>query len=216
MTARARGFHREATKRCSKTAKDGYHSCPHGMLLPSKPLSPGKPIPRSTTRIKARNTKRKGSRFPRRRCPAYKEFVRTFGCHVAGLTMTRPGPKGQVVKQHICYGAVTFAHLFKTVAGGAPDYGQGAPLCMGAHTQGKYCQEHNREAFWQWYGLDRNVVAQHYRRLFDEQHPERHASRDAAINREKLALEYAALPLDQNQPSPGSVPQPTQRRGGNE
>jgi hypothetical protein len=82
------------------------------------PLKRGKP-PQRKTRVKARNAKRGGSRFPKRRDPAYCEWVRGFACCVrACLTGAR----------------MECAHVKSRGAGGG-DIGNCVPLCFSHHDQ---------------------------------------------------------------------------------
>jgi hypothetical protein len=76
------------------------------------PLKRGKP-PQRKTRVKARNAKRGGSRFPKRRDPEYREWIRTLDCLVGDL---------------MCHGGVECAHV-KTRGAGVDDRGNCVPLC---------------------------------------------------------------------------------------
>ena len=85
---------------------------------------------RRKTRIKARNAKRGGSRFPKRRDPAYCAWIRTLPCllcdNLAVLDWIDAGKP--------CGGPVECAHVRSRGAGG-PDVANTVPLCRKHHRQ---------------------------------------------------------------------------------
>jgi hypothetical protein len=92
----------------------------------STPLARTGRLPRRT-RIKARNAKRGGSRFPKRRDPAYCAWIRTHPCVAAGRGDWIDGGKP-------CAGRVECAHVVSRGAGG-PDVANTVPLCTRHHRE---------------------------------------------------------------------------------
>ena len=84
----------------------------------STPLARTGRLPRRT-RIKARNAKRKGSRFPKRRDPAYCAWIRTLPC---------------TADTAWCSGRIECAHVVSRGAGG-DDRGNTVPLCLRHHRE---------------------------------------------------------------------------------
>ena len=80
---------------------------------------------RQHTRIQPRNAKRKGSMFPKRRDPAYQEYLRGSACYLrqAGLRSS-----------HSCWGDVQLCHITSRGAGGY-DQANIVPMCAGAHDE---------------------------------------------------------------------------------
>ncbi len=73
----ARAFHPVATKRCPKTAKDGFHACPNA-------IPRGEPVKRSQTPVKKRRS------TPRRQvgtCPELRAWTRLQPCFFSGKTV---------------------------------------------------------------------------------------------------------------------------------
>lgn len=113
------------------------------MLRPVPKPSGGKRAPKGLkrTRMKARNTKRKGSAFPKGRDKAYRDWVRLENpCLLRGAVIGAAFSLHDVSQglawrgwKHVCWGANTPAHVGKHQATGAPDFGRLVPLCQAAH-----------------------------------------------------------------------------------
>lgn len=87
------------------------------------------------------------SRFPGRRNPAYRAWVRTLGCVLAGKLVTaRFSLRDQLDPleavgltrisfrwRHVCWGPIDPVHVNETQARGAYDVGEIVPLCRAAH-----------------------------------------------------------------------------------
>jgi hypothetical protein len=101
------------------------------------PLKRGKP-PQRKTRVKARNAKRKGHRFPKRRQPACLEWVREMPCCNCGW----PGP--------------SHPHHVKTRGAGGPDVGNLVPLCPFCHSE---LHTMGRRSFALMYEIDLAAIA---------------------------------------------------------
>lgn len=102
-------------------------------------IAPGA-SPKRKTRVKPRNAKRKGSRFPKQRDKAYTDWIRTLPCTVAGKA---------------CWGPIDPAHVNKTRAQGAPDRGEVVPLCRFHHQW----QEGQTRYFNHLHGVELAVIA---------------------------------------------------------
>jgi hypothetical protein len=102
-------------------------------------LKRGKP-PQRKTRVKARNAKRKGHRFPGNVDEAYREWIRSLPCQLA-----RPS----------CFGPVQPAHVQTRGAGGL-DRGNIVPLCA-MHHQRQHLL--GIKSFQRVYGLDLAAIA---------------------------------------------------------
>ncbi len=86
------------------------------------PLKRGKP-PQRKTRVKAKNAKRKGSRFPHRRDPEYREWIRSLPCTVEASAWANR-----------CDDVIECAHV-RTRGAGGDDRGNTVPLCRWHHRQ---------------------------------------------------------------------------------
>jgi hypothetical protein len=115
------------------------------------PLKRGKP-PRRKTRVKARNAKRGGHRFPHNVDEAYRDYIRALPCVARSIAY----------RTH-CFGRVVCAHL-KTRGSGGLDRGNTVPLCVRHHAE----QEGNTAGFNERYGLDLAAIAA---KLADEYRP---------------------------------------------
>jgi len=123
------------------------------------PLQRGTTPLARTTRMAKRNAKRKGSRFPRRRDPAYCAWIRTLGCPFDRATMRFEPPTaeiGWILLHKDCGGPVECAHVKSRGAGG-DDVGNTIPLCRRHHRE-----QHDRgiQSFQDLYGLDMAGFAQ--------------------------------------------------------
>jgi hypothetical protein len=88
------------------------------------PLRRSSPLPRGETPIKKRNAKRGGSRFPKRRDPAYCAWIRTLPCLLREVLTADWRPA--------CAGRVECAHVQSRGAGG-DDVANTVPLCTHHH-----------------------------------------------------------------------------------
>jgi hypothetical protein len=100
--------------------------------------------PLRKTRMKSRNAKRKGSAFPKVRDAKYRRWIwtenecllrahpirRRFSEHDMVWPNWNANPRDLI---HVCWGAVTPAHVGEHQARGAPDFGVLVPLCEAAH-----------------------------------------------------------------------------------
>lgn len=104
------------------------------------------PVPKPEPRIKApKPLKARGrSRFPEMRDDGYRgEVKRLYQCALYGVLtwkqigcrdIERPQPERSTMRyEHVCWGALEFAHVFKTQGMGAGDIGEGVILCAAAH-----------------------------------------------------------------------------------
>jgi hypothetical protein len=104
--------------------------------------------------------------------PFTKWVVEHLPCAVAGLVGRRTLKDGRTISWlHECRGPNTFAHCYRKRAQGVGDKGQGANLCLGAHTLGANNQEDHRDEFWGWYSLDRDDVVKKTDAAYDAAHP---------------------------------------------
>ena len=112
----------------------------HNSTLPASDT----PLPRGK-RINPRNAKRKGSRFPKRRDPAYCAWIRTLPCAARDGYWQFPNERTRR-----CAGRIECAHV-RTRGAGAYDTGETLPLCVSHHRQQHHMGLHSFE---QLYGLD--------------------------------------------------------------
>jgi hypothetical protein len=112
------------------------------------PLKRGKP-PQRKTRVKARNAKRGGSRFPKRRDPAYREWIRSLPC------AARDALAPYLPTLSRCYGIIECTHVKSRGAGG-DDFGNCIPLCTGHH---RHQHDWGIMAFANYYKLDLAAIA---------------------------------------------------------
>jgi hypothetical protein len=94
---------------------------------PHKNPHTSSPLPRGETPIKKRNAKRGGSRFPKRRDPAYCAWIRTLPCLLVGES---PFAGARIT----CAGRVECAHV-RTRGAAGDDRGNTVPLCTRHHRQ---------------------------------------------------------------------------------
>lgn len=97
------------------------------------------------TRMASRGPRTKksgGSAFPKVKNPAYRAWIRSLACLLAGrFTERRITPNdsrwafrvGPTEWRHICWGRIECAHVNETQARGAGDVGECAPLCAASH-----------------------------------------------------------------------------------
>lgn len=117
-------------------------------------LQRGKPMKRGTTPMKQRNATRGGSSFPKQRDDAYRRWIRTENaCLLRGAVTLRRLSIHDIDHydgvQHMCWGAITPAHVGKHQATGAADFGRCVPLCQAAH---QFYDEHRHAwARYTWY-----------------------------------------------------------------
>lgn len=106
-------------------------------------LKRGKPLSRAT-RLKARPG---GSRFPKRRHPEYRRWIRAQPCILTQwltaqrLTANDLGA-GPGFWRHLCWGPIDPAHVGEKQSRGAYDLGRVVPLDRAAH---RFYDEHRRE-----------------------------------------------------------------------
>ena len=101
-----------------------------------------------TTAIRKRNP-RKGSRFPKRRDPAYCAWIRTLPCLCSPPDVV--GMDGEAS----CAGRVECAHVVSRGAGG-DDRGNTVPLCTRHHRRQHMA---GIRSFQAWYSLDLAAIA---------------------------------------------------------
>ena len=109
--------------------------------------------------MRKRNAKRKGSRFPKRRDPAYCAWIRTLHCEAqdgAWIDGCRP-----------CAGAIECAHVVSRGAGGA-DFGNCVPLCRSHHRQQ---HDFGIKTFQRMYGLYLPDIAAALALAYDPEEP---------------------------------------------
>jgi len=102
-------------------------------------LKHGKPLQR--TRMKSRGPRMKksgGAAFPKVKNPAYRTWIRSLDCLLAGCrtaVQISPFDRRWWGDQwfHVCFGRIQCAHVNETQARGAADVGECVPLCGAAH-----------------------------------------------------------------------------------
>lgn len=99
-------------------------------LVRTTPLRRSSPLSRGETRIKAKNAKRKGHRFPKPVCEPLREFVRSLPCVLARRGAWRPALIWS--SRFACEGRTECAHLKSRGSGGA-DRENMIPLCTRHH-----------------------------------------------------------------------------------
>lgn len=132
-----------------------------GKLSRRTPLKRGtKPLTRSG-RIKTKGK----SRFPKRRVPAYVDWIRSLPCNCAGKLVEEPGDPFRMVI--LCKRRVEAAHIRSRGAGG-DDRGNLIPLCGNHHGE-----QHAKgiRSFATKYRLDLAAEAQRLDALYAETHP---------------------------------------------
>lgn len=89
--------------------------------------------------------------------PHFLAFIRRLPCLGAGLQSTASG------HVHQCSGRVEAAHMGWGAGRGqkAPDETAG-PMCVNLHRTGKYANEVLRKKFWEFWGLDREILIRRY------------------------------------------------------
>ena len=106
--------------------------------------------------------KRKGkSRFPKRRCKLFTEWIKGFPCSVVAR-------RGAVYGEHCNLGPVDPAHVCGTRNTGAYDVGEVVPLCRLHHQE----QEGRTTRFNAKYGLNLQSLAREWGRRWREQQGE--------------------------------------------
>ena len=112
-------------------------------------------LPR-TARMKSVNRKRGGSSFPKQRDRVYRHWIWTENpCMLAGKPTLEPMSTHDKPHKswwvqgawmdtylHVCWGAMTPAHVGEHQAQGAPDFGVLVPLCKAAH---QFYDEHREQ-----------------------------------------------------------------------
>lgn len=115
---------------------------------------PAKSEPKARRRLRPRNARRKGSSFPAQRDDAYRAWIRTENACLLRGSVTQKRLSLHDLDwydgvRHICWGAITPAHIGKHQATGAPDFGRCVPLCKAAH---QFYDEHRHAwARYTWY-----------------------------------------------------------------
>lgn len=144
----------------------------HTRLETRTRLTRSSPLPRGETPIRKRNAKRNGSRFPKRRDPAYCAWIRSLDCVARGTESAARrynnlrlahGQEAIVAVEpwlilfgvRDCCGPVECAHVVSRGAGG-DDVANTVPLCRAHHRQ-----QHDKgiETFQRFYTLDLAAVA---------------------------------------------------------
>lgn len=119
--------------------------------------------PKARKPMNARNAKRDGSMYPKRRDRRYRRWVwQENPCLLEGkVTRGRltdhdvPSSVHPACFQHRCWGVITPAHVGEHAAQGAPDVGVLVPLCQAAHD----FYDHRRTEWAKVTGLDERKMA---------------------------------------------------------
>lgn len=89
------------------------------------------------SRMRAYNSRRKGSAFPKVRNKPYCRWICENACLLAGRLTTVRFTANDLSNAgaffHVCWGPIDPAHVGEHRSQGAPDFGMVVPLCRAAH-----------------------------------------------------------------------------------